>query len=144
MRALVTLVAVLLCAAPLGAQNPTVVAVQRGKSCGRTAPREASAGPPIRYCEYHVGESLRFRISWIGGSATIDVVRASEAESGYSFAYETGLGCIVIQPGFARLKAAVQAGQSAVTAYVSPKTGGVFGSEAECQSAFSREPSNDR
>ena len=145
MMRIVATIAFFLCARSLNAQASTVDAVTKGKSCGVVTEGGTSGGPPDRYCEYNVSGQLQFSIYWRrGGEVTIGVSKVSEAVPGYGILYDIGLECITITPNAATIKAMLLAERAPELAYVSPRTGGVYGTEPDCRRASQREPSNDR
>ena len=136
MRCIVATIAFFLCAQSLNAQASTVDAVTKGKSCGVVTEVGASSGPPDRYCEYNVSGQLQFSIYWRrDGAITIGVSQVSEAVPGYGVLYDIGRACITITPNAATIKAMLLAERAPELAYVSPKTGGVYATEAACRRA---------
>jgi hypothetical protein len=136
MRCIVATIAFFLCAQSLNAQASTVDAVTKGKSCGAINEGGASSGPPDRYCEYNVSGQLQFSIYWRrDGEVTIGIAQVSAAVPGYGILYDIGLGCITITPNAATIRAMLLAERAPELAYVSPKTGGVYETEADCRRA---------
>ena len=136
MRCTVATIAFLLLPYALEAQRPTVDAVTKGKSCGVVSLGDTADGPSEHYCEYNVSGQLEFSIYWsFSGKVTIAVSQASEVVPGYTLSYDVGGGCITVTPNAATIRAMVRAEHAPDFAYVSPKTGGVYETEADCRKA---------
>lgn len=134
MRLVLAIVIGLASATRLHAQNATVDAVVRGKSCGVSDLRASPSSPGDRYCRFDVAGSLVFTISWPdSGAPRISVSRATDADAAYHFAYDSASGCVVVNPGIATMRAELLAGRRELSAYVSVRTGAVYGTEAACR-----------
>lgn len=123
MRFLVVLASLLFAnpAPPQQAANPVVQAVVRGMSC------KQSAISGQLECEYRVGTGLHFAIAGVGHADAAVTFYKVDWDADYYATVGVGRGhqCVVV-------KATSHAAAGASMAFVSPRTGRVFGDWKAC------------
>ncbi len=116
---------------PVQAQS-TVDVVRRGVTC-----RRDQLG--TMHCTYKVGSDLEFSIDGVGESdAGITVMRTVGLAGDFYMTLGVAHGCVIVKPGKQGASTNPEGSGLPNLAFVAPRTGRVYESWPECQSANRR------